>query len=230
MRSNNKNGEVAPKDNELEPHSGSIQLKHQVEDEIEIVEEEDKNEDEDEDQNKQGGDEESEDDVGCWQEHAHSSSAGVVGPPSGLAQIAPNTGSPNPMYESPWDLFTGISHDALHAALQAGPDFDLPGISLGDSDFDICTSLPTLEGISDPQQAEMMGESHVLSSVHLPRAELPISTNQEHQRVEGAHYTARSGSDASKVVLTIEEPDTRTVDSLLQVAVASNLRFHFARQ
>ncbi|PWY93212.1 hypothetical protein BO94DRAFT_622366 [Aspergillus sclerotioniger CBS 115572] len=235
MKSQNKNDEIAPKDGALGPDSGAIQLKHQAEDEMEIDDDDGGDDDEDEvqEQDNQGGYEKSEEDVSYWEAQGpHSSSAEVVASPSfDLAQITPNIGSPDLMYEPPWDIFTEISQDALYAALRAGPDFDLRGIALGDSDFEICTSMPMIEGLPDPQQDEMMGETNNLPSLHPSgRAEVPISTNQSYQRVESAHYTARSASDASKVVLTIEEPDTMTVNSLLQVAVASNSRFHFERQ
>ncbi|KAE8374212.1 hypothetical protein BDV26DRAFT_284477 [Aspergillus bertholletiae] len=85
----------------------------------------------------------------------------------------------------------------------------------------ICPTLlsPTEEFPSDYSQGDNFCDDLSVSAM-----------DTEEQTLASLQETVARGKRCAKIVLTVEEPDNNTVESLVQIAFSSKSRFHFARE
>lgn len=118
----------------------------------------------------------------------------------------------------------GLFLSGMVPELHSIPPDSLHGFSFADATGGkdcICPSLlsPTEELPSEYGQGDNFGDDLSVSAM-----------DTEEQTLASLQENVARGKRCAKIVLTVEEPDNNTVESLVQIAFSSKSRFHFARE
>ncbi|KAE8356816.1 Homeodomain-like protein [Aspergillus coremiiformis] len=145
----------------------------------------------------------------------HGSSWGMAGTLSGDPWGLPSVGETDGT-----TVFFGGMMPEFHAV----PPCALPSVNFEDANSCkdcICPSLlsPTEEFPSEYGQSDTFFDDSSMSAMET-----------EEQTILSLRETMARGKGCGKIVLTVEEPDNNTVESLVQIAFSSKSRFHFARE
>lgn len=143
---------------------------------------------------------------------------------------------------SSWNMAGALSGDPW--GLPSVGETDSMGIFFGGMMPDLHTVPPeALHGFNLEDAAT--GKDCICPSLISPTEEFPSEYNHgdkffdelsvsamdtEEQTLMSLQETVTSGKRCGKIVLTVEEPDNDTVESLVQIAFSSKSRFHFARE
>ncbi|KAE8132872.1 Homeodomain-like protein [Aspergillus pseudotamarii] len=118
----------------------------------------------------------------------------------------------------------GLFLNGMVPELHSIPPDSMHGFSFADATSGkdcICPSLlsPTEELPSDYSQGDNFCDDLSVSAM-----------DTEEQTLASLQENVTRGKRCAKIVLTVEEPDNNTVESLVQIAFLSKSRFHFARE
>ena len=142
-----------------------------------------------------------------------------------------------------WDNFpAGVSAHAWDPTIPSVRDTEYPGHYFNGTLPDLTTVFPDIhqsfgcngsEVAKDGIYPSLPYPAHTDMSRFLDPGGLELAEVGSHQPaimpLQGTDM-ARRNSQSSKVVLTVEEADHSTVESLMQIAFLSKSRFHLARE
>jgi hypothetical protein len=143
----------------------------------------------------------------------------------------------------PWDNFSaGVSGHAWDPTIPSVGDTEYPGHYFNGTLPDLTTVFPDVhqgfgcngsEVAKDGVYPGLLYPAHTDMSRFLDPGGLELAEVGSHQPaimpLQGTDM-ARRNSQSSKVILTVEEADHSTVESLMQIAFLSKSRFHLARE